>query len=51
MIKNITLVITNQCGTLISRFLINNVAAQKFTITLNIKDNNQPSMMIKPLIS
>ncbi len=51
MIKNNRLVTTNQFGTPISRFLTNNMSAKMFTTTLNIKDNSQPSMMIKPLMS
>jgi hypothetical protein len=51
MIKNNRLVTTNHCGTPNSRFVINKMNAQKFTITLNIKDNNHPSIIIKPFKS
>jgi hypothetical protein len=51
MIKNIRLVTTSQCGTPISRFFNNKITAQKFTITLNINDNNHPSIIIKPFRS
>jgi hypothetical protein len=49
--KNNRFVTTNQFGTPISSFLINNMNAQMFTTTLKINDNNQPSMMIMPLMS
>jgi hypothetical protein len=51
IIKNIKLVTTSQWGTPISRFFNNKMAAQKFTITLNKKDNNHPRMIIKPFRS
>jgi hypothetical protein len=51
MIKNNRLVMISQLGTPISRFLMNNINAEKFTITLQIKDNNHPRMIIKPFIS
>ncbi len=51
MIKNNRLVMTSQLGTPISRFLMNNINAEKFTIILKIKDKNQPRMIIKPFKS